>query len=491
MTQASETVGTPDRYDLIVIGSGQGGGPLAGAFAKAGHRVALVEREHVGGSCINVGCSPTKTVMASARVANLARRAGDYGVRHGAGAAGADAQPDGAAAITVDLHRVRERKQGIVDSFRTGSERSLAAAGVELVRGHARFVGPSALQVASDDGDRTLSAERIVINTGLRPSVPPIAGIDAADYLTSTSILDLTTLPRHLVVLGGGYVGLEFAQAWRRFGSEVTVVERGPQLLAHEDSDVASAVAEILREDGIAVVLNATVVGVARVGDELLVNVRTGDGDGDRAATTDTVRGSHLLVASGRRPNTDDLGLEAAGIAVDDRGFIPVNEHLETAIPGVYAIGDVKGGPAFTHISYDDFRILRTNLLEGGAATTAHRAVPYTVFIDPQLGAIGLTEQQARTAGHRIRVAKLPMSRVARALEMDETRGFIKAVVDADTQRILGARVLGIEGGEIATLFQLAMMGNLRYTALRDAVFSHPTIAEALNNLFTAMEREG
>lgn len=467
------------HYDLLVIGAGQGGGPLAGAFARAGKRVALVERAHVGGSCINIGCSPTKTIVASARIAHLAGRSGDYGVRFGAGAA---SEP----AITVDLRRVRERKQGIVDSFRSGSERALASAGVELIRGHARFTGPRTVETVGPDSNAMLTAELVVINTGLRTAVPPIAGLDEVDYLTSTSIMELTELPEHLVILGGGYTGLEFAQAYRRFGSRVTIVERGSQLLAHEDEDIADAVAAILRDEGIEVLLNAEVTSVARAGDDLLVNWRaSGTSDGEDPCS---VRGSQLLVASGRRPNTDDLGLDAAGVRTDDRGYINASERLETSEPGTYVIGDVKGGPAFTHISYDDFRILRTNLLDGGSTTTAGRVVPYTVFIDPQLGAVGMTEREARASGRNIRVAKLPMSHVARALEVDETRGFMKAIVDADTKRILGARVLGIEGGEIVAILQVAMMGDLPYTALRDAVFSHPTTAEGLNNLFAAMD---
>jgi pyruvate/2-oxoglutarate dehydrogenase complex dihydrolipoamide dehydrogenase (E3) component len=469
------------HYDLIVIGAGQGGGPLAGAFARAGKRVALIERAHVGGSCINIGCSPTKTIVASARVAHLAGRSGEYGVRFGDDGAG---EP----AVSVDLRRVRERKQQIVDSFRSGSERALASAGVNLIRAHARFTAPRTVATDGPDGNATLTADLVVINTGLRSAVPPIPGLDGIDYLTSTSIMELIEVPEHLVVLGGGYTGLEFAQAYRRFGSRVTVVERGSQLLEHEDEDIAAAVADILRDEGIEVLLNAEVASVGRDGDGALVRWRGSGTASDEHG--DSVRGSHLLLASGRRPNTDDLGIDAAGVRTDDRGYIVASERLETSEPGTYVIGDVKGGPAFTHISYDDFRVLRTNLLEGGSATTADRVVPYVVFIDPQLGAVGITEREARASSRNIRVAKLPMSHVARALEVDETRGFMKAIVDADTQRILGARVLGIEGGEIAAIFQVAMMGDLPYTALRDAVFSHPTTAEALNSLFTAMERD-
>lgn len=332
-----------------------------------------------------------------------------------------------------------------------------------------------------------LSADLVVINTGLRAAVPRIHGIDGVSYLTSTSILELTERPNHLIVLGGGYVGLEFAQAYRRFGSHVTVVQRDAQLLPHEDGDIAEAVAAIMRAEGLDVLLSAEAVRVERVEDGIRLVWRSRNGDGQEHE----IVGSHLLLATGRVPNTDDLGLDAAGVEADERGYVRVNERLETSAAGVYAIGDVKGGPAFTHISYDDFRILRANLLDGGTATTSSRLVPYTVFIDPQLGAVGMTEREARAAGKRVRVATLPMSSVARALEVDETRGFMKAVVDADTNQILGAAVLGLEGGEIATLFQVAMMGKLPYTALRDAVFSHPTLAEALNNLFTAMDRAG
>jgi pyruvate/2-oxoglutarate dehydrogenase complex dihydrolipoamide dehydrogenase (E3) component len=482
--------GSGDDYDLIVIGAGQGGGPLAGAFARAGRRVGLVERVHVGGTCVNEGCSPTKTVIASARIAHLARRAAEYGVTP---AGAMDAHARSPRVWRVDMQRVHERKQHIVDDFRSGSERALAAAGVELIRGQARFVSERSIEVVMNDeaaDTRTLTADRVVINTGLRASIPKLQGLEAVPYLTSTSILELTELPEHLIVLGGGYVGLEFAQAFRRFGSRVTVVQRDGQLLSREDADVAQAVADILREEGIDVLLSAEAVRVERDGNSphgVRLVWRSREGREKEQA----VDGSHLLVATGRSPNTDDLGLDSAGVARDDRGYVKVNEKLETSTPGVYAIGDVKGGPAFTHISYDDFRILRTNLLEGGSATTSDRMVPYTVFIDPQLGAVGMTEREARASGRRIRVARLPMSSVARALEVDETRGFMKAVVDAETGQILGATVLGLEGGEIATLFQIAMMGRLSYTALRDGIFSHPTLAEALNNLFTAMDRQG
>jgi pyruvate/2-oxoglutarate dehydrogenase complex dihydrolipoamide dehydrogenase (E3) component len=455
------------RFDAVVIGSGQGGNPLAAALAGAGWRTAMVEREHVGGTCINEGCTPTKTMVASARAAYLARRGADYGVHTGP--------------VTVDLARVRQRKRDIVASFRGGGERRLASAHVELIDGRAVLTGPDSVAVElRDGGRRELRASTIVINAGCRPAAPPVPGLDGVPALDSTSIMELDAVPEHLLVLGGGYVGLEFGQMFRRFGARVTVVQRGPALLAREDPDVAEAVAEIMREDGIEVLLDADAVGASVAGERVRLDVRAG-------GETRVLEGSHLLVAAGRRPNTDGLGLESAGVATDRRGYIPVDERLRTNVPGIYAIGDVNGGPAFTHISYDDFRILRANLLEGGSATTTGRLVPYTVFIDPQLGRVGLSETEAAASGREVRVAKMPMTSVARALEVDESRGFMKAVVDGASDQILGCAVLGIEGGELMAAVQVAMMGHLPYTALRDAVFSHPTLAESLNNLFATL----
>jgi len=447
--------------DAIVIGAGQGGGPLAGAFAKAGRRTLLVERTHIGGTCVNEGCTPTKTMIASGRVAHLAQRGKDYGVNTGD--------------ITIDLARVRERKRKIVAEFRNSSEQQIAKAGVEVEFGHARFVAPHTIEIEKPDGTQIeASADIIVINTGLRPLVPNIPGLASVPYLTSTSIMELDLAPEHLVVLGGGYVGLEFAQLFRRFGSHVTVVHRGAQLLPREDPDIASAVADILTEDGIDVRLNTDTKSITR----------TANG---RVELSGEIAGSHLLVATGRAPNTDDLGVAAAGIELDAHGFIKANDRLETTAPGVYVMGDVKGGPAFTHVSYDDFRILRSNLLRGGNASIKGRLLPYTVFLDPQLGRVGMTETEARAAGFDVRIASMPMSNVARALEMDESRGVMKAVVDGNTKLILGAAVLGIEGGEVAAMLQLAMMGSLPYTTLRDGMFSHPTLSESLNNLFGAL----
>jgi pyruvate/2-oxoglutarate dehydrogenase complex dihydrolipoamide dehydrogenase (E3) component len=314
--------------------------------------------------------------------------------------------------------------------------------------------------------------------------MPPILGLTDVPTLDSTTIMEVEQVPEHLVILGGGYVGLEFGQMFRRFGSDVTIVQRGTQLLAREDTDVADEVANILGDDGIEVLLNTEAQHVQQ-GEDGCIALAVVSEEGEQ-----TLWGSHLLIAAGRVPNTDMLNLETAGVQTDQRGHIPVNERLETNVPGIYALGDVTGGPAFTHISYDDFRILRTNLIDGGQATTTDRLVPYTVFIDPQLGRVGLNEREAREQGRNIRVAKLPMSSVARAIEVDETRGFMKAIVDADTRQILGGAILGIEGGEIMSALQIAMLGKLAYTALRDGIFAHPTLVESLNNLFMTLDEE-
>jgi pyruvate/2-oxoglutarate dehydrogenase complex dihydrolipoamide dehydrogenase (E3) component len=458
-------VSPPEQYDAIVIGSGQAGGPLATTLAGAGRRTALIEREHVGGTCVNEGCTPTKTMVASGRVAYLARRGADYGVETGP--------------VRVDLARVRERKRAIVKKFREGGERRLKETpGLDLIRGETRFVDARTIAVEG----RSLVGGQVFINVGCRPAAPDIPGIDRVAALDSTSIMELDSVPEHLLVVGGGYIGLEFAQMFRRFGSRVTIVQRDRQLLPLEDADMAEAVTGILREDGIEVVLGARPTRAEPLpGGCVRLIVATGTGE-------ITLEGSRILTAAGRLPNTDRLDPAAGGINVDARGFIVVNERLETSALGVWALGDVKGGPAFTHISYDDFRVIRANLLQGEDRTTTGRLVPYTVFTDPQLGRVGLSEREARAQGREYRVARMPMAKVARALEMDEARGVMKVLVEPHSGRILGAAILGIEGGEIMAMLQLAMMGNLPYHSLRDAVFAHPTLAESLNNLFANLE---
>ncbi|MCH7878659.1 MAG: mercuric reductase [candidate division Zixibacteria bacterium] len=457
-------------YKAIVIGTGQGGKPLAGAFAVAKWNTAIVECGDVGGTCVNVGCTPTKTMVASARVAYLARRGREYGVE--------------CSDMEINLQTVRERKRKIVDMFRGGSERGMTRhETLELIRGTASFTGPKTLSVAlNDGGTREIRSDKIFINAGTRPLIPDIEGLSKTPYLTSTTIMELGEVPEHLLVIGGGYIGVEFGQMFRRFGSEVTIIQRGKSLLGREDEDVAAEVLKILTEDGVKVILEARPLGVSgseNRGVEVTFKSHTGE---------KTLSGSHLLVSVGRVSNADTLNLSASGIETDSRGNIKVNDKLETSASGVWALGDVNGGPAFTHISYDDFRVLKANIIDGGDANTSGRLVPYCVYTDPQLGRVGLTERQAKEQGLNYRVAKIPMTHVARALEMDETRGFMKAIVDADTEQILGAAVLGIEGGEVMSVLQMAMMGKVPYTTVRDGVFAHPTLAESLNNLFMAMD---
>jgi pyruvate/2-oxoglutarate dehydrogenase complex dihydrolipoamide dehydrogenase (E3) component len=455
-----------NNFDAIVIGSGQGGTPLCQALAVAGMRTALVEREHVGGTCINEGCTPTKTMVASARVAYLARRSADYGVHTGE--------------LTIDLTKVRERKRAIVESFRNGSQSRIEKTEkLELIFGEAEFTGPKTIRVGKKDGgELALSANQIFINAGCRPSLPKIAGLSDVPYLNSTSIMELDSVPLHLLVVGGGYIGLEFGQMFRRFGSRVTVVQSGAQLLSGEDPDIAEAVLKILRDEGIDVILHSKAARVGKTASDIELTV-------ENSGKLQTLSGTHLLVAAGRVSNADSLNTNAAGIATDKHGYVQVNERLETSVPGIFALGDIKGGPAFTHISYDDFRIIRTNVIEKGNASIAGRLLPYTVFIDPQLGRVGMSETEARKTGRKIRVAAMPMTYVARALELDESRGLMKVIVDADSSQMLGAAVLGIEGGEIMSQIQLAIMGKLPYTVLKDAVFAHPALAESLNNLFS------
>jgi dihydrolipoamide dehydrogenase len=456
-------------FDTVIIGTGQSGKPLALALARAGRKVAVIEREHVGGTCINVGCTPTKTLVASARVAYLVRRARDYGIDAGA--------------VAVDMKRVTKRKRAMVERFRGGGQKALETTpNLELVFGEARFKDTRRVVVElKAGGARELQGKRVVINSGCRPAVPPIPGLERVPFLDSTSIMELTELPKYLVVLGGGYIGLEFCQMFRRFGSRVTIVNRDPRLIQREDPDVSGEVEKILKEDGIEVLNSAQVTRVEKNGTRVRVLLQSAQG-------TKKVSGSHLLLALGRVPNSDDLNLGAAGVETDDSGFIKVNPKLETNVPGIYAIGDVKGGPAFTHISYDDFRILRENWLNSGNATIEGRPVPNCMYIDPQLATVGINETEAQQRGLDYRVAKLPMTGVARAQEMSETRGFMKAIVDAKTQQILGCTILGVEGGELMSMLQIAMMGKLPYTTIKEAIFAHPTLAESLNNLFMTLD---
>ena len=450
-------------YDAIVIGSGQAGTPLSQKLAERGWSVALVEKENLGGTCVNTGCTPTKTMVASAQVAFYARNAGQWGVRAGQ--------------VTVDLAKVVARKDRVVDQSRSGLNRKIEERpNLHFYRGHARFLSPHEVRV----GAEVLESSRVFIDTGTRPDVPTLAGLQGIDFLNNASIMQLTEVPEHLIVLGGGYVGMEFGQMFCRFGSKVTIVQREQQILPHEDADVAEALQQALEREGLRFVLGAQASHVETEQGGIALHVQV-------AGSTQTARGSHLLVATGRTPNTDDLGLAAAGVKTDERGFIRVNNRLETSVPGIWALGDVKGGPAFTHISFNDYQIVYANLIEGKALTTDHRPVPYGVFTDPQLGRVGLTEREARAAGFKLKIGKIPMSWVARAIERDETAGLLKIVVDAESDRILGAAILGSEGAEIVQILHAVMLAGAPYTLLKGAVFIHPTLAEGLWTLLESV----
>ncbi|GAQ45599.1 FAD-dependent pyridine nucleotide-disulfide oxidoreductase [Aspergillus niger] len=478
----------PTQYDTIIIGSGQGGTPLARALALANHKTALIEREHIGGCCVNDGCTPTKTMIASGRVAYLARRGGEYGV-HTPNTSGL-IEGDNGNKVVIDMKKIRQRKRDIVDSFREGGEKRLRDAGVDVIIGEASFVDAKTIVImdGSNGNERVVRGGRIVINTGCRPGKVMLEGLEkvpSEKVLDSTSIMELGEVPRHLVVVGGGYIGVEFGQLFRRLGAKVTVLQRGEQLLPREDRELADMLLEIFRNDGIEVRLETTPVRFENVSEGVFdVAVETRQG---REVVKEA---THILFASGRVPNTERLNAAAAGVKMDKRGYVVTNEFLETSAPSIYAIGDVKGPPSFTHISYDDFRVLGPTLL--GSTSTCERLsirdriVPYVAYTDPQFGHVGLHEQEARERfpGRKILTAQMPMSYVARALETDETRGAMKAVIDGETGQVLGFSCLGVEGGEIMSVVQTAMMGNLPYKKLQDAVFAHPTFAESLNNLW-------
>lgn len=450
------------KYDAIVIGSGQGGNPLARNLADRGWSVALIEKAHLGGTCINTGCTPTKTMVASAQVAHYARNAARWGVR--------------ASSVSVDLPAIVSRKQKLVESFRAGIQRGMdARKTLRLYRGEARFLSAHQVRVGND----ALESERIFINSGARPAIPSLPGLDSVDYLTNASIMELTELPEHLLVLGGGYIGLEFGQMFRRFGSRVTIVYRGEHVLAREDADVVAELEKALEAEGISFVRVIDTTRVEKTNGQVSLTVQTSEG------SASAVSGSHLLIAVGREPHSDQLDLKKAGVETDAAGFIKVNGRLETNVPGIWALGDVKGGPAFTHISYNDFQIIYGNLIEGKNLSTERRIVPYSVFTDPQLGGVGLTEKEARERGYRLKVGKVPMTHVARAIERDETAGLMKLVVDAANDRILGASILSTEGGELVQILGAVMLAGLPYTLLKGAIYIHPTLAEGF---FALME---
>ena len=459
-----------ENYDAVVIGSGQAGEPLAIEFARAGLHTALLEGCGFGDGCVDTGCAPSKSLIASANVAHLARNAQAFGVQTGS--------------VEVDFGKVQMRKQALVEGLRSESLRALRAApDLTVLKGETRFENAGSLLVREPDGSmRGLHAPRIFINTGARPTLPDLPGLADVPHLTSSSAMELDELPDHLLVLGGSYLGVELGQMFRRFGSGVSVIERQSQLLAREDRDVAATMAEILREDGVEVFLETEAVGVATApAGAIRLTVRTSSGE-------HVLAGSHLLVVAGREPNTGGLDLSAAGIAVDARGYIKVNERLETSAPGVYALGGVNGGPAFTHVAYDDMRIIRAGVLDNANANTMGRMCPYTAFTDPQLGRIGLTETEAREQGRAVRVAKPPTHRVARVAEQAGPRGLMKVVIDCATDRIVGAAVIGADSGEIMAMLQTAMMADMTYTALCEGMFAHPTLAGSRINLCAVLD---
>jgi pyruvate/2-oxoglutarate dehydrogenase complex dihydrolipoamide dehydrogenase (E3) component len=454
-------------YDAIIVGTGQAGPPLAKRLSDAGMSVAIVERHLFGGTCVNTGCIPTKAMVASAYAVQVARRAADYGVAI-----------DGR--VTVDMKRVKARKDAISERSRTGVEKMLRSLPkCTVYTGHARFQSAREISV----GESVLRADRIFINAGGRASSRGIDGIEGVPYLTNSSMMDLDVVPPHLVIVGGSYVGLEFAQMFRRFGSDVTVVEMGPRLIAREDEEVSTAIHEILTSEGIAVRLNARCISVSGGGGLVTVVAECADG-------SPAVEGTHLLLAVGRQPNTDDLGLDAAGVSRDERGYIVVDDQLHTNIPGIWALGDCNGKGAFTHTSYNDFEIVAANLLDNASRRVSERIPAYALYIDPPLGRAGMTESEARRQGHAVRVGKRPMTRVGRAIEKGETKGLMKIVVDATSQEILGAAILGTGGDEAIHCVLDMMYAKAPYPVLQRAMHIHPTVSELIPTLLGELKSE-
>ncbi|HEX4590290.1 MAG TPA: mercuric reductase [Gemmataceae bacterium] len=455
----------PESYDDVVLGSGAGGKLLSWHLGKSGRRVAVVERRYVGGSCPNINCLPSKNEVWSAKVADLLHHAAKFGVVTGS--------------VAVDMAKVRQRKREMVEGLIALHLDLYRKSGAELVMGDGTFVAPKTLEVRLRDGGgtRVLKGERIFLNLGTRAAIPPTPGLADARPMTNVELLELDRLPAHLIVLGGGYVGLEFAQAYRRFGSRVTVVQRGPQLLPGEDPDVADAVGGLFADEGIEVLLSAEALQVeGRSGQSVRLRVRTPQGER-------LLEGSDILVATGRTPNTAGIGLDALGVRLDERGYVQVNDRLETTAPGVWAIGECAGSPQFTHVSEDDFRVIRDNLA-GGNRTTRGRLIPFCLFTDPPLARVGLSETEASRQGVAVRVAKAPMEAVLRTWTTGENRGFMKALIDGRSDRILGFTMFGPEAGEVMAVVQTAMLAGMPYTSLRDAILAHPTMAEGLGGLF-------
>jgi len=454
----------PEHFDTLVLGSGEGGKFLAWHRAGSGHRTAVVERRLIGGSCPNTNCLPSKNEIWSAKVAALVRHADQFGTTTGS--------------VSVDMARVLRRKRDMVDGLIAMHLDKYHASGAELIMGTGRFIAPKTIEVSLNDGGvRVLTGDHVALNLGTHATIPDIPGLAAASPLTNVEALELDRLPGHLVVLGGGYVGLELAQAYRRFGSQVTIVEPGERIAAREDDDVAAAILELVRDEGIVVHLGATARGVqGRSGEQVSLHIRT-------AAGEQSIEATDILVATGRTANTAGIGLDLAGVRLDARGFIAVDDRLRTSAADVWAIGECAGSPQFTHVSFDDFHVVRDNLA-GGNRSTSGRLVPYCMFTDPPLGRVGLSEREARQQGIPVRVATLPIVAVLRSRTISETRGFMKALIEADGDRILGFAMLGAEAGEVVAVVQTAMLTGAPYTVLRDAILAHPTMAEGLGALF-------
>jgi pyruvate/2-oxoglutarate dehydrogenase complex dihydrolipoamide dehydrogenase (E3) component len=452
------------KFDAIAIGAGQAAKPLCYALSDLGWKVAFIEHAEVGGSCINTGCTPTKTMIASAQVAHYARNASRWGVRAGE--------------VSVDLPAITAHKNKVVQNFRDAIEKGISRhQNIRFVRGHARFTGPHQVEVNGE----TLEGDKIFIDTGTRPRIPALTGIDSVPYLTNVTVMELQEVPEHLLILGGGYIGLEFGQMFRRFGSRVTVIHTGPRLLGAEDEDIATELQRALQAEGIEFQFNARTTCIEPNGAGVCITARTLSGE-------QKINGSQLLVATGRTPNTDDLGLEKSGITTDDRGYIKTNPKMETNVPGVWALGDVKGGPAFTHISYNDYQIVYANLIEGKNQTIENRYLPYALFTDPQLGRVGITENEARASGKKFKIGTFPLTSVSRAIEKDETAGLMKITVDAENDRILGASILSSEGGEIVQILGAMILAGAPYTILKGAVYIHPTMAEGFYGLLDSVK---
>ena len=458
------------QYDAIVIGAGQAGGPLAKKLALAGKKTLLVEKRWIGGTCVNDGCTPTKTMIASAKMAYLAANSAPLGIK--------------IKKYSVDMPSIKKRKDGIVELFRNGSKDRLEATeNLTILFGEAAFTGMKTIAVKTGKGKQhKFKADLFFINTGAQTVIPEIEGLGDAGYLTSTTIMELDHIPGHLLILGGNYIGLEFGQMFRRFGSKVTVLEKSGRIVSREDEDISAALMKILEDEQITIHLNTVVTGFKKTKKGNIIATV------DNRGKTAKIKCSHVLLAVGRVPQTQALNLTKTGVKTGEKGNIVVNDKLETNVPGIYALGDVKGGPAFTHISYNDYTIVYRNLVHGENLTIKNRPVPYCMFTEPQLGRIGLSETEAKKLKLNYKVAKLPMDHVARAIETGDTRGFMKAIVDVDTKQILGAAILGPEGGEIMTVLQMAMMGGIDYEQIRYCIFAHPLYAESLNNLFMTLD---